>query len=48
MLYAEQITKLIKHSGEVVGYELASGRHISVNEAIEMAKANQLVHVGVF
>ena len=44
---AEQITKLIKHSGEVVGYELASGRHISVNEAIEMAKANQLVHVGV-
>nr|WP_302599437.1 DUF3892 domain-containing protein [uncultured Cellulosilyticum sp.] len=44
---AEQITKLIKHDGEVVGYELASGRHVSVAEAINMAKANQLDHVGV-
>lgn len=44
---AEQITKLIKNGGEVVGYELASGRHISVSEAINMAKANQLDHVGV-
>ncbi len=45
--HAEQITKLIKHDGEVVGYELASGRHISISEAINMAKANQLDHVGV-
>lgn len=44
---AEQITKLIKHSGDVVGYELASGKHISVEEAIQMAKENKLSHVGV-
>lgn len=44
---AERITKLIKHDSEVVGYELSSGRHISVSEAINMAKANQLDHVGV-
>ncbi|WP_054743546.1 DUF3892 domain-containing protein [Cellulosilyticum ruminicola] len=44
---AQQITKLIKHSGDVVGYELASGQHISVEEAIQMAKENKLCHVGV-
>ncbi|MBP3888459.1 MAG: DUF3892 domain-containing protein [Cellulosilyticum sp.] len=44
---AESITKLIKSGGEVVGYELESGKHISVHQAIEMAKANQLKHVGI-
>lgn len=44
---AEQITKLIKSGGEVVGYELESGVHISVQQAIDMAKHNQLKHVGV-
>lgn len=44
---AEEITKLIKSGGEVVGYELSSGRHISVHQAVEMAKKNQLQHVGV-
>ena len=44
---AEEITKLIKSGGEVVGYELASGKHVSVHQAIEMAKCNQLKHVGV-
>lgn len=44
---AESICKLIKSGGEVVGYELESGKHISVSQAIEMAKANQLKHVGV-
>lgn len=45
--HAEEITKLIKSGGEVVGYELASGKHVSVHQAIEMAKNNQLRHVGV-
>lgn len=44
---AEQITKLIKSGGEVVGYELESGKHISVEQAIGMARNNQLKHVGV-
>lgn len=44
---AEQITKLIKSGGEVVGYELESGVHVSVQQAIEMAKSNGLKHVGV-
>lgn len=44
---AEQITKLIKSGGEVVGYELESGVHVSVQQAIEMAKNNGLKHVGV-
>lgn len=44
---AESICKLIKSGGEVVGYELESGKHVSVHQAVEMAKANQLKHVGV-
>lgn len=44
---AEEITKLIKSGGEVVGYELESGKHISVSQAIHMAQNNQLKHVGV-
>lgn len=44
---AEQITKLIKSGGEVVGYELESGVHVSVQQAIEMAKSNGVKHVGV-
>ncbi len=44
---AKAITKLIKSGGEVVGYELESGEHISTEQAIKMAKENQLKHVGV-
>ena len=44
---AEAITRLIKSGGEVVGYELESGKHISVQQALQMAKCNQLKHVGV-
>lgn len=44
---AEEITKLIKSGGQVVGYELSSGKHISVHQAIEMAKQDALKHVGV-
>ena len=44
---AKAITKRIVNSGDVVGYELESGEHITVEQAIEMAKANELKHVGV-
>lgn len=44
---AKSITKLIKHGGDVVGYELSDGQRVSMQQAIEMAKANQLAHVGV-
>lgn len=44
---AQAITKLIKSGGEVVGYELESGQHVSVQQAINMAKDNMLKHVGV-
>lgn len=44
---AQAISKLIKSGGEVVGYELQSGVHVSVQQAIDMAKHNQLQHVGV-
>lgn len=44
---AHQISKLIKSGGEVVGYELEDGVHVSVQQAIDMAKQNQLKHVGV-
>ncbi|MGL4345717.1 MAG: DUF3892 domain-containing protein [Cellulosilyticaceae bacterium] len=44
---ARSITKLIKESQDVVGYELSDGSHVSVSQAVEMAKANQLEHVGV-
>lgn len=44
---AQAITKLIKSGGEVVGYELESGQHVSVQQAINMAKENMLKHVGV-
>ena len=44
---AQQITKLIKSGGQVVGYELESGMHVSVQQAVDMAKQNALKHVGV-
>lgn len=44
---AEAITKVIKSGAEVVGYELESGKHVSMQQAIEMAKCNKLKHVGV-
>ncbi|PHV71189.1 hypothetical protein CS063_05720 [Sporanaerobium hydrogeniformans] len=44
---AKEITKLVKQDGKVIGYELSNGQHISVAEAISMAKNNELQHVGV-
>lgn len=44
---AKSITKVVKHDQEVVGYELSDGSRVSMEQAIEMAGANQLEHVGV-
>lgn len=44
---AKSITKIVKHDQEVVGYELSDGSRVSMSTAIEMAKNNQLNHVGV-
>ncbi len=44
---AKAITKVIKHHQEVVGYELSDGSRVSMEQAIQMAEANELQHVGV-
>ena len=44
---AQAITKRIVNGADVVGYELESGQHVSVAEAVQMAKANELKYVGV-
>lgn len=44
---AKSITKLLKQGGDVVGYELSDGNRVSMEEAIQMAMNNQLLHVGV-
>lgn len=44
---AESISKLIKESGEVVGYELSNGERISKEQAISLAKSGGLLDVAV-
>lgn len=44
---AETICKLIKHSGEVVGYELSNGARVSKDEAISMAINGNIAGVAV-
>ena len=44
---AKRITKLVKHSGEVVGYELSNGQRISKDEGIQMAKMGEIAGVAV-
>lgn len=44
---AETICKLVKHSGEVVGYELSNGSRVSKDEAINMAKNGDIAGVAV-
>lgn len=44
---AQSITKLLKQGGDVVGYVLSDGSHVSCEQAIQMAMNNQLQHVGV-
>ena len=44
---AIRICKLIKHSGDVVGYELSDGQRISKDEGIKMAKDGKIAGVAV-
>lgn len=44
---AESISKLIKESGEVVGYELSSGERISKEQAISLAKSGGILDIAV-
>lgn len=44
---AKRITKLVKHSGEVVGYELSDGNLVSKDEAISLTKQGQISGVAV-
>lgn len=41
------ITKLIKHSGDLVGYELSNGERISKDEGIALAKDGGIAGVAV-
>lgn len=44
---AKRITKLVKHSGEVIGYELSNGNIVSKDEAIGLAKQGEISGVAV-
>lgn len=44
---AKRITKLVKHSGDVIGYELSNGQRISKDEGISMAKIGEIKGVAV-
>lgn len=41
------ITKLVKHDGDVVGYELSNGQRVSKDEGIQMAKMGEIAGVAV-
>ena len=42
-----RISKLVKHSGDVVGYELSNGQRITKDEGIQMAKMGEIAGVAV-
>lgn len=44
---AKEITKVVKHSGEITGYELSNGERISKEEGIRRAKSGDIRGVGV-
>ncbi|MEG1002084.1 DUF3892 domain-containing protein [Clostridium sp.] len=44
---AEEITKVVKQGGRVVGYELSNGHQIDKNAAVQMAKDGEIKGVGV-
>lgn len=44
---AAHITKLVKSSGDVVGYELSNGQRISKDEGISLAKEGGIAGVAV-
>lgn len=44
---AMQITKLVKSSGDVTGYELSNGERISKQQGVQMAKEGHISGVAV-
>lgn len=44
---AKSIIALIKHSGEVIGYELSNGERISKEEGVQMAKSGNIQGVAI-
>ena len=44
---ANKITKLVKHDGDVVGYELSNGQRVTKDEGIQMAKMGEIAVVAV-
>lgn len=44
---AKTITKLVKKSGDVIGYELSNGERITKEQGISMAKSGDISGVGV-
>lgn len=44
---AKRIAKLVKHDGDVVGYELSNGQRITKDEGIQMAKMGEIAGVAV-
>ncbi|MBO3446264.1 DUF3892 domain-containing protein [Clostridium sp. CCUG 7971] len=44
---AKKITAVVKHSGEIVGYELSNGQKLTKEEGIQMAKEGEILGVGV-
>lgn len=44
---AKKITAVVKHSGEIVGYELSNGQRLTKEEGIQMAKEGEILGVGV-
>ncbi|WP_253199674.1 DUF3892 domain-containing protein [Clostridium gasigenes] len=44
---AMEITKLVKNSGDVTGYELSNGEKISKEQGVQMAKEGHIAGVAV-
>jgi hypothetical protein len=44
---AVRICKLVKHEGDVVGYELSNGQRVTKDEGIQMAKMGGIAGVAV-
>lgn len=44
---AMAITKLVKNSGDVTGYELSNGERVSKEQGVQMAKEGQISGVAV-
>lgn len=44
---AATITRLVKQSGRVTGYELSNGKTVLKDEAVSMAKSGEIRGVGV-